>query len=51
MAGHDLIVAGASAGGVSALQKLCAGLPADLAATVFVAPHTSSRPAASCRTC
>ncbi len=39
MATKDIIVIGASAGGVSALQRLCAALPADLPAAVFVAQH------------
>lgn len=37
----DIIVIGASAGGVDALQRLCAALPADLPAFVFVAQHLS----------
>lgn len=37
----DIIVVGASAGGVDALQRLCASLPADLPAAVFVAQHVS----------
>lgn len=41
MAARDIIVIGSSAGGVAALQKLCAGLPADLPAAVFVAQHLS----------
>jgi two-component system, chemotaxis family, protein-glutamate methylesterase/glutaminase len=36
---HDLIVIGASAGGVEAVSKLVAGLPADLAAAVCVVVH------------
>jgi two-component system chemotaxis response regulator CheB len=39
--GHDTIVLGASAGGVEALSRLCAGLPADLPAAVFVAQHVA----------
>jgi two-component system chemotaxis response regulator CheB len=37
----DIIVIGASAGGVDALQRLCGALPADLPACVFVAQHLS----------
>lgn len=37
----DIIVVGASAGGIDALQRLCAALPADLPASVFVAQHLS----------
>src|SRR3978361_591 len=37
----DIIVIGASAGGVEALQRLCASLPRDLPACVFVAQHLS----------
>jgi two-component system chemotaxis response regulator CheB len=36
---HDLIVIGASAGGVEALSKLVAGLPANLPAAVCVVVH------------
>ena len=41
MATKDIIVIGSSAGGVDALTRLCAALPADLPATVFVAQHLS----------
>src|SRR5436305_14253243 len=41
MAGRDIIVIGASAGGVQALQELARGLPHDLPAAVFVVVHTS----------
>lgn len=41
MAKKDIIVIGASAGGVDALQRLCSKLPADLPASVFVAQHLS----------
>jgi two-component system chemotaxis response regulator CheB len=37
----NIIVIGASAGGVSALQSVCAALPADLPAAIFVAQHLS----------
>ena len=40
-ANHDLIVIGASAGGVAALQTLLGGLPADLPAAVFITVHFS----------
>ncbi len=39
MPGHDIIVIGASAGGVEALAALAAGLPTDLSAAVFVVLH------------
>jgi two-component system, chemotaxis family, protein-glutamate methylesterase/glutaminase len=38
---RDIIVIGASAGGVNALRTLFASLPADLGASVFVVLHTS----------
>lgn len=41
MASKDIIVIGASAGGVDALQRLCAALPAGLPASLFVAQHLS----------
>ncbi len=41
MANRDLIVIGASAGGIEALQRLCAALPKNLNAAVLVVLHTS----------
>lgn len=35
----DIIVVGPSAGGVEALQRLCAGLPGDIPAAIFIAQH------------
>lgn len=50
MTGHDILVLGASAGGVGALSKVVSGFPADLPAAVFIVQHvapfgTSSMPA------
>ena len=46
MAGRDIIVVGASAGGVEALSRLVADLPADLPAALFIvlhmAPHSGT---------
>jgi two-component system chemotaxis response regulator CheB len=39
MQGHDIIVIGASVGGVEALSNLVAQLPEDLPATIFVVQH------------
>ncbi|WP_339380445.1 chemotaxis protein CheB [Coleofasciculus sp. FACHB-SPT9] len=39
MPGHDIIVIGASAGGVEALTQLVADLPSDLPAAIFVVVH------------
>jgi two-component system, chemotaxis family, protein-glutamate methylesterase/glutaminase len=41
-AGHDILVIGASAGGVDALCRLVAELPRDLPATVFIVMHTGA---------
>jgi len=40
--GRDIVVIGASAGGVQALQELMRGLPGDYAGSVFVVVHTSA---------
>lgn len=41
MPNHDVVVIGASAGGIEALQQLLRGLPADLDAAILIALHTS----------
>lgn len=41
MPNHDIVVIGASAGGVEALRTIVAGLPGDLDASVFVVTHMS----------
>jgi len=38
---RDIVVIGASAGGIEALIQLCGGLPADLPAAVLIVQHTS----------
>ena len=43
MSGHDIIVIGASAGGVEALRTLVHALPAHFPASVFVVLHISAR--------
>jgi two-component system, chemotaxis family, protein-glutamate methylesterase/glutaminase len=41
MQGHDIIVIGASVGGVEALSNLVAQFPEDLPATIFVVQHVT----------
>jgi two-component system chemotaxis response regulator CheB len=41
MSGHDIIVMGASAGGIGPLRELAAALPADLPATLLAVLHSS----------
>lgn len=41
MTTRDIVVIGASAGGVEALQRLCAALPHDLPAAIFITQHLS----------
>ena len=43
MSAHRMIVIGASAGGIEALQQLVSGLPRDLGAAVLVVVHTSAQ--------
>lgn len=40
---HDIIVIGASAGGVKALQTLVGGFPADLNAAIYIVLHVAPR--------
>jgi two-component system chemotaxis response regulator CheB len=42
MAGHDIIVIGASAGGVKVLSQLARGLPPGLPASIFITTHISA---------
>ncbi|HZF10588.1 MAG TPA: chemotaxis protein CheB [Thermoanaerobaculia bacterium] len=46
MPGHDIIVIGASAGGVEALLQIVSALPADLPAVVLTALHLGAGPSA-----
>src|SRR4051812_576426 len=41
MPAKDIVVIGTSAGGVEALQRLCARLPRDFSATIFITQHLS----------
>ena len=43
MAKHDVIVIGASAGGVDALRQLVCQFPPDIQAAIFVIVHISPR--------
>jgi two-component system chemotaxis response regulator CheB len=43
MPGHDIIVIGASSGGIEALTEVVAGLPEELPAAVFVVVHVPPR--------
>lgn len=43
MNGHDIIVVGASAGGVEALTNLVRGLPRELPASVFIVLHIAAQ--------
>jgi two-component system chemotaxis response regulator CheB len=42
VAKRDILVVGASAGGIEALKAVCGSLPADLSAAVFVAVHLAA---------
>jgi two-component system chemotaxis response regulator CheB len=43
MPGHDIIVVGASAGGVEALSQLVQALPADIPAAIFIVMHVPAQ--------
>lgn len=43
MAGHEIIVVGASAGGVETLMQLVREFPADLPASIFIVLHTGAQ--------
>ena len=43
MGNHDIVVIGASAGGIETLKRLLPQLPTDFAAAVFIVQHTSPR--------
>lgn len=47
MQAHDIVVIGASAGGVQTLIRLAAALPSDLPASIFVVLHQADRGAPS----
>ena len=49
MIGRDIIVIGASLGGVEALTRLVHDLPPNLNAAVFIVLHIGAAPAAGCR--
>jgi len=49
MAARDIIVIGASSGGVHALREILANLPADLGAAVFIVQHQSPVSGLLCR--
>jgi two-component system chemotaxis response regulator CheB len=44
MSGHDIIVIGASAGGIGPLRELASSLPPDLPATLLAVLHSSQSP-------
>jgi len=46
MARHDIIVIGASAGGIEALEGVFSGLPHDLPAAIFITQHLPADPSA-----
>jgi len=42
MSHHDIIVIGTSSGGLKALSAVLSGIPADIAAAIFIVQHLAA---------